>query len=182
MGRTEFGEVLQLQSVTHRDERGWFREAWSAGRYEQLNVGGPFVQDNLSRSRRNVLRGMHAQHPHGQAKLISLISGSVFDVVVDIRRGSPTFGGWAGYELSAERGQQLYVPAGFAHGFVALADDTTLSYKCTDRYDAASELSILWNDPDIGIDWPVTDPIVSSRDAGALRLRDVAPDRLPRVR
>lgn len=171
--------VLVIEPAVHADARGHFMESWSADRYAAIGVPGPFVQDNLSLSRRGVLRGLHLQHPHGQGKLVSALAGEVFDVAVDVRRGSPTFGGWTGATLSVENRLQLYVPPGFAHGFVVVSGEALVAYKCTAPYHRESETSILWSDPDIGIDWPVAAPTVSDKDAAAPRLRDVPAGRLP---
>lgn len=179
ISRTDLQEVMLLEPTTHRDDRGWFREVWNEARYQEAGISVPFVQDNVSHSRRNVLRGLHSQYPHAQAKLVSVLEGSVFDVAVDIRNGSPTFGVWTGHELSARNGRQLYIPVGFAHGFVVLSDTATLSYKCSDYYNPGTELSVIWDDPDIGIRWPVDTPLLSGRDAAAPRLRDIAPGMLP---
>ena len=124
----------------------------------------PFVQDNVSRSRQGILRGLHLQNPHAQGKLVSVLDGEVYDVAVDVRVGSPTFGKWVGVTLSADNHRQFYVPPGFAHGFCVTSEFATFVYKCTDLYDAASEIGIAWNDPALAIDWPVADPILSPRD------------------
>lgn len=171
--------VVLVQPVTYCDARGWFREAWHADRYQAAGVSGSFVQDNVSHSVRGVLRGLHAQQPDAQAKLVSVMEGAVFDVAVDIRSDSPTFRKWVGFDLSAENGRQLYIPEGFAHGFVVLSEAATFSYKCTRYYDPASELCVMWNDPDIGIEWPIDDPLVSARDAAGARLRNLSADQLP---
>jgi dTDP-4-dehydrorhamnose 3,5-epimerase len=165
-----------LQPSVFEDERGHFLERWNQSRFNDL-VGSEvsFVQDNQSRSRRGVLRGLHYQvSPSAQGKLVSCIAGAVFDVAVDIRRSSATFGQWFGIELSADNRSQLWIPVGFAHGFLALTDGAELLYKTTDYYDPAAERSILWDDPEIGIEWPVggEPPLVSPKDALAKPLAD----------
>ena len=172
--------VLLIEPQVFGDARGFFMEAFSVARYAEVGIQTAFVQDNVSRSRRGVLRGIHWQHPHGQAKLVSVLEGEVFDVAVDLRAGSPTFGKWTGQLLSAENKRQLYIPAGFGHGFLVTADVALFSYKCTDYYDPWSERAILWNDPNIGIEWPVATVQLSEKDRRAARLTDIAPDLLPR--
>jgi dTDP-4-dehydrorhamnose 3,5-epimerase len=174
-------DVLLLEPRVARDARGWFYEAWSDERFAAHGVPGRFVQDNVSESKQGVLRGLHLQHPHGQGKLISVLHGEVFDVAVDVRRGSPTFGRWCGERLGGGLGRQLYVPPGFAHGFLVLSESAVVSYKVTERYHPESELTVAWDDPDVGVAWPATDvaPILSPKDATAPRLRDVPPERLP---
>ncbi len=166
--------VLVVEPVVHRDERGFFLETWHARKYAEGGIVGPFVQDNHSRSRKGILRGLHAQATKPQGKLVRVIEGAVFDVAVDIRRGSPTFGRWFGVELTAENFRQMWIPPGFAHGFYVMSDHAQVEYKCTEFYDAKDEIGILWNDPDIGIAWPDPNPTLSPKDAGAPRLKDVA--------
>jgi dTDP-4-dehydrorhamnose 3,5-epimerase len=139
-----------------------------------------FRQDNLSFSTARVLRGLHLQHPSGQAKLVFAVEGEIFDVAVDVRVGSPGFGRWTGARLSADNRHQLFVPEGYAHGFCVLSNQARVVYKCTTLYDPKTEMSIAWNDPDIAIDWPVESPRLSAKDAAAPRLRDIDPGRLPR--
>ena len=172
--------VLLITPKVFGDARGYFVETFASERYVEAGVDLPFVQDNLSRSPKGVLRGLHLQNPHGQGKLVQVVEGSVFDVAVDVRVGSPNFGKWAGAELSAENHCQLWVPPGFAHGFVVTSEHALFSYKCTDTYHPECELSVLWNDPAIGIDWPVETPILSSKDAEAKVLADIDESRLPR--
>lgn len=172
--------VLLVEPMVYRDARGRFMENWSRQRYHDLGIAGPFVQDNLSHSRMGVLRGLHYQAPHPQGKLVSVLRGAVWDVAVDVRAGSPTFGRWLGHTLSEENAFQLYVPEGFAHGFVVTSEDAIFSYKCTSYYDSAAEGTVLWNDPDLGIEWPVEDPVLSDKDRAGPRLRDIADERLPR--
>lgn len=176
---TGFPELLLVEPRVFRDDRGAFRELYREERYRAAGVGGPFVQDNLSISRRHVLRGLHMQHPRGQGKLVTVLEGEVFDVAVDLRRGSPTFGRWAGVALDAEGAHQLWIPTGFAHGFLVLSDRALFSYKCTEPYSPTDELTIRWDDPRIGIEWPVESPILSDRDAAASTLALIAPERLP---
>lgn len=176
---TALAGVVLLEPVSYCDARGWFREAWHSDRYRQAGVPGPFVQDNLSHSVHGVLRGLHTQQPGSQGKLVSVVAGAVFDVAVDIRANSPAFGNWVGMELSADNGRQLYIPEGFAHGFVVLSDAATFLYKCTRYYDPASELCVMWNDPDIGIEWPIREPFVSPKDAAGVPLRSLLPHQLP---
>jgi dTDP-4-dehydrorhamnose 3,5-epimerase len=169
---TELPGVLLLEPRSFEDARGSFMELFHAGRYAEVGIPTTFVQDNLSRSVRGALRGLHFQEPHGQGKLVQVLAGAVHDVVVDVRRGSPTFGRWMATELSADNRHQLWVPPGFAHGFCVLSESADFFYKCTDVYAPASERSILWNDPDLGIPWPLSSPLLSPKDAAAPRLKD----------
>ena len=154
-------------------------EAWNLLRYaEEAGLRAPFVQDNISVSRRGALRGLHFQNPNPQGKLVSVLQGEVFDVAVDLRQSSPTFGQWHGLNLSGENKRQFFVPAGFAHGFVVLSDTAMFHYKCTEFYFPKDELTIAWNDPEIGIGWPVDEPVVSEKDSKGLRLREVPKTRL----
>jgi len=172
-------EVLRIEPRVARDTRGWFFESWNEERFAQHGLARTFVQDNVSRSRRGVLRGLHLQHPHAQEKLVSVLHGEVFDVAVDVRRGSPTFGRWCGERLSAEAGRQLLIPAGFAHGFLVLSDEAVVSYKATERYHPESEITVAWNDPTIAVAWPVdVAPLLSDRDDAAPCLAELG-DRLP---
>ena len=160
---------------------GFFLETWNQARYAEHGMPGPWVQDNLSYSTRGVLRGLHYQHPTAQGKLVSVLKGEVFDVAVDIRVGSPTFGKWVGVTLSAANKRQFWVPPGFAHGFLVTGEDALFCYKCTEYYAPKEEGSLLWNDPDLGISWPIDQPTLSPKDQAGLRLKDVSPDRLPSV-
>ncbi len=169
---TELPGVLLLEPRSFEDARGSFMELFHAGRYAELGIPTTFVQDNLSRSGRGVLRGLHFQEPHGQGKLVQVLAGAVHDVVVDVRRGSPTFGRWMVTELSADNRYQLWVPPGFAHGFCVLSASADFFYKCTEVYAPAAERSILWSDPDLGIPWPLPSPLLSAKDASAPRLKD----------
>jgi dTDP-4-dehydrorhamnose 3,5-epimerase len=177
--QTELPGVLLIEPDVFGDERGFFMELYRAPRYAEQGVTADFVQDNLSFSRRGVLRGLHLQHPNGQAKLVFVLQGEVFDVAVDVRLGSPTFGRWAGRTLSAENRQQFFIPEGFAHGFCVTSETVLFSYKCSAVYDAASELAILATDPEIGIDWPLADALLSDKDAAAPRLSEIPRGRLP---
>jgi dTDP-4-dehydrorhamnose 3,5-epimerase len=172
--------LLIVDPVVHGDARGFFLETYSRDRYAEAGVSGDFVQDNLSSSRRGILRGLHFQHPRGQGKLCWVIEGEVFDVAVDVRVGSPTFGRWDGVTLSSENKRQLYIPPGFAHGFCVVSEWALFSYKCTDFYSAENELGVAWDDEDIGIEWPIDAPLLSDKDRANPRLRDVSSDRLPR--
>ena len=161
----------------HRDARGFFLETWHQRKYAASGITGAFVQDNHSRSPRGTLRGLHAQVTRPQGKLVRVAEGEIYDVALDIRTASPTFGRWVGRRISGEDFRQMWIPPGFAHGFCVLSEFAHVEYKCTELYDAADEISILWNDPDLGIAWPIRDPIVSAKDSGAPRLREIR-DRL----
>ena len=169
----EIPEVLIVEPDVFGDARGFFMETWHAKKYAEHGLDVSFVQDNHSRSAQGVLRGLHYQREQAQGKLVRVSHGTVFDVAVDIRKGSPSFGRWVGVELSGENFKQLYVPPGFAHGFCVLSESADFIYKCTDFYAPEYEHSILWNDPDIGIDWPGSDFLVSEKDAQASRLKDM---------
>jgi dTDP-4-dehydrorhamnose 3,5-epimerase len=170
--------VRILEPKVFEDERGFFLESWNEERYRAAGIDAPFVQDNLSFSAHGVLRGLHYQKPRAQGKLVSVLLGEVFDVVVDIRVSSPTFGRWMGVVLSAQNRRQLYVPPGFAHGFVVTSESALFSYKCTDYYSPADEGSLRWDDPDIGIQWPVASPVLSPKDRSAPLLGDIPEERL----
>jgi dTDP-4-dehydrorhamnose 3,5-epimerase len=173
------GVILVSPRVIH-DGRGHFFESWSADRYAAWGLPERFVQDNVSYSTRGVLRGLHLQHPNGQGKLVSVLRGEIYDVAVDVQRGSPTYGQWCAERLSAENARQLYVPPGFAHGFLVIGEEALVMYKVTAAYHPESELTIAWNDPDLDIAWPLGGgPHLSPRDAAAPRLRDVPLERLP---
>ncbi len=171
--------VLLVEADVHRDSRGQFVESWSEARYRQAGLPASFVQDNVSWSRGGVIRGLHCQSPNAQGKLISVVHGQIFDVAVDVRRDSPTFGEWISTLLSAGDGHQVFVPAGFAHGFAVVSPMAAVTYKCTDYYVPGSELTVLWNDPDLAIEWPVSEPALSDKDKGGLRLREVPRHLLP---
>ena len=172
--------LVVVEPDVHRDARGFFVETYHERKYREGGIEGPFVQDNHSRSLRGSLRGLHAQLRRPQGKLMRVVEGEVFDVAVDIRRGSPTFGRWAGITLSGENFRQLYVPPGFAHGFCVVSEAAHLEYKCTAPYDPEDEIAIAWNDPRIAIAWPLAQPTVSARDAAAPRLEELL-DRLPKL-
>jgi dTDP-4-dehydrorhamnose 3,5-epimerase len=176
---TAIPDVLVVEPDVHRDHRGFFLESYHAAKFKTLGIAGPFVQDNHSQSRARTLRGLHLQLDEPQAKLVRAIAGEILDVAADVRRGSPTFGRWMSVRLSAANFRQCYIPAGFAHGFYVLSDGAEVEYKCTSAYNAAGEIGIVWNDPQIAIEWPDPEPIVSGRDAGLPRLADVF-ERLPR--
>ena len=175
----ELPGLILFEPRAFGDERGFFMETWRQDRYREAGICEEFVQDNLSLSRRGVLRGLHFQHPNDQGKLVGCLQGAIFDVAVDIRRGSPDFGRAYGVELSAENRRQLYIPPGFAHGFCVVSDQALFSYKCTDYYAPAQEGTVLWNDPALGIDWPVDVPELSPKDRAGLCLKDIPVDRLP---
>ena len=176
---TELPGVMILEPKVFGDARGFFLETWNQERYREAGIPAGFVQDNLSFSGKGTLRGLHFQNPNAQGKLVQVLQGEVYDVAVDIRQGSPTFGKWVSVTLSAENRRQVFVPAGFAHGFCVISDNALFSYKCTDIYNPKAEVSIIWNDPDIGIDWPVTEPELSEKDRLASRLSQLPDDRLP---
>ena len=156
--------VCLIEPRVFKDARGFFMETWHAERYRQAHIPGPFVQDNCSHSTHGVLRGLHYQLKHPQGKLVSVLQGEVFDVVVDIRPGSPSFGRWIGEILSANNHRQLYIPPGFAHGFCVLSDSADFLYKCTDFYASEDEYGLRWDDPTLSIDWPVLTPLLSDKD------------------
>lgn len=170
---------LIVEPKVFGDDRGFFFESWNARRYEEQGLLLVPVQHNISSSVRGVLRGLHYQWPNPQGKLVSVLEGEVYDVAVDIRRGSPHFGQWTAVILSAENKRQFWIPEGFAHGFAVLSDRAIFSYLCTAPYDKAADAGVCWNDAAIGIDWPVSDPLLSGKDEVAPLLADVVPDRLP---
>jgi dTDP-4-dehydrorhamnose 3,5-epimerase len=175
---TDIPDVVVIEPDVHADGRGFFVETYHADRYRQVGIVGPFVQDNHSRSLAGTLRGLHLQLQRPQGKLIRVIEGEIFDVAVDVRRGSPTFARWVGVTLTADNFKQVYVPPGFAHGFVVVSPVAQVEYKCTDLYDPASEIGVAWNDPALGILWPVTQPLLSRRDARHPTLAELT-DKLP---
>ena len=177
---TDLPEVLLIETRRFGDDRGYFKEMWQAERYAEAGIEASFVQDNLSLSQRGVLRGLHLQvAPAPQGKLISVIRGAVLDIAVDVRVGAPTFGQWVTAELSEDNGRQLWVPYGFAHGFLSLQDDTVVTYKCTAPYHQAAEIGISWRDPAFGLSLPGDDFVLSPKDAEA-PTHEVFLDRLPR--
>ena len=165
--------VIVFEPRRFGDARGFFVETFQVDRYAAAGVPGPFVQDNLSRSSRNVLRGLHLQNPNSQGKLVSVLRGAVLDVAVDVRVGSPAFGKSFAVELSEENGRQMFVPRGFAHGFVVLSETADFFYKCDGPYSPRDEITVRWCDPALGIDWRVSDPQVSAKDAAAPLLSDI---------
>jgi dTDP-4-dehydrorhamnose 3,5-epimerase len=178
---TAIPEVLLIEPDVHRDPRGFFLESFHQEKYRAGGVPGPFVQDNHSHSLRGTLRGLHAQMQRPQGKLVRAVLGEMFDVAVDARRSSPHFGKWVGAVLSGDNFRQLYIPPGFLHGFCVLSDRVDVEYKCTDVYVPGDEISVAWNDPQVAIDWPLEQPILSPKDAAAPRLAELLDllDRLP---
>ncbi len=173
--------VVLVQPTVHRDARGFFLETYHERRYRESGISGPFVQDNQSRSEKGTLRGLHGQLRQPQAKLVRAVIGEIFDVAVDVRLGSPTFGKWSGAHLTGDNFHQLYVPEGFVHGFCVLSETALVEYKCSRLYAPDDEYVVRWDDPEIGIDWPITAPRLGARDANApclAELRDQG--RLPR--
>ena len=177
--KTSLPGVLLIEPDVFKDSRGFFMETYHREKYSREGIDRIFVQDNHSHSKRGVLRGMHYQLHHPQGKLVYVITGEIFDVAVDIRSGSPTFGKWEGIYLSAENERQIFVPEGFAHGFCVLSENADVLYKCTDFYNPHDELGILWSDPTIGIDWPVETPVLSGKDSQYPELKEVSRDFLP---
>jgi len=177
--KTSLEGLLVLKPKVFGDERGYFFETWHQQRYDGAGAAGSFVQDNVSFSRKGIVRGLHFQNPHGQGKLITVLAGEVFDVAVDIRVGSPTFGKSFGIKLTQEKHLQLYIPPGFAHGFCVMSETALFSYKCTDFYHPEVEKTILWNDSKLGIDWPSREPILSEKDGKARPLEGFSKDELP---
>ncbi len=170
---------LVIEPVVHGDERGFFYESFNAQRFAEAGLDLAFVQTNVSRSSHGVLRGLHYQWPNPQGKLVSVLEGEVYDVAVDIRRGSPGFGRWAAAILSARNKRHFWVPPGFAHGFAVLSEHATFVYQCTTLYQRAADAAIRWNDASLAIDWPIAQPSLSAKDASAPFLAEVAPERLP---
>src|SRR5436190_460201 len=176
--RCDLEGLLIIEPKVFGDNRGFFMETWNQRRYSEAGIGAAFVQDNISVSRFGALRGLHCQNPSPQGKLVSVLQGAVFDVAVDLRQSSRTFGKWHGLELSGENKRQFFVPPGFAHGFLVLSENAMFHYKCTDFYSPKDELTIRWNDPDIGIEWPMREPTLSEKDAKGSLLKEVPRDRL----
>jgi dTDP-4-dehydrorhamnose 3,5-epimerase len=176
---TRLPGAVVIEPQVFGDARGLFYESYNEAKYREAGIDRHFVQSNVSRSARGVLRGLHYQWPNPQGKLVSVLEGEVFDVAVDIRRGSPTFGQWAGAMLTAQNHRHFWIPEGFAHGFCVLSEYATFTYQCTALYDAQADAGIAWNDADIGIDWPLSAPLLSGKDAKAPLLRDVPAERLP---
>ncbi len=173
---TNLDGVLLLEPRVFRDQRGWFMETYRTQRYADLGILGPFVQDNVSWSTKGSLRGLHYQLTKPQGKLVMVVKGTVYDVAVDIRKGSPTFGRWYGAELSDENLRQLYIPPGFAHGFCVLSEEAGFLYKCTEVYAPEDERGIVWNDPDLAIPWPVKEPVLSPKDRAYKTLAEMTQD------
>jgi dTDP-4-dehydrorhamnose 3,5-epimerase len=176
--QTALPGVILIEPDVHRDSRGFFVETYHAEKYRAGGIAEAFVQDNHSRSVRGTVRGLHLQVRQPQGKLIRVIEGEIYDVAVDVRKGSPTFGQWVGLALSAENFRQSYIPPGFAHGFSVVSEIAQVEYKCTALYDPGGEIGIAWDDPAVGIRWPVERPILSERDRGNARLEALA-ERLP---
>jgi dTDP-4-dehydrorhamnose 3,5-epimerase len=170
VSETSLPGVLLIEPKVFGDDRGFFLETFHQKRYAEGGISLPFVQDNWSRSVRGTLRGLHFQDPNPQGKLVQVVAGAVFDVAVDVRVGSPAFGKWVGYELTAENKRQLWVPPGFAHGFCVLSDTADFVYKCTALYSPEHDRGVQWNDPEIGIAWPIREPLLSKKDAALPRL------------
>jgi dTDP-4-dehydrorhamnose 3,5-epimerase len=175
---TELDGVVLIEPDVHGDSRGFLVETWRDGAWRDLGADVDFVQHNHSRSARNTLRGLHFQTSPGQAKLVRCLRGEIFDVAVDLRRSSPTFGRWEGHRLDDARHRQLLVPVGFAHGFCVLSEEADVAYQLSSLYDPATEAGIAWDDPDVAVEWPVREPLLSERDRAAPRLAEVA-DSLP---
>ncbi|EGR2229127.1 dTDP-4-dehydrorhamnose 3,5-epimerase [Vibrio parahaemolyticus] len=172
---TKIPDVKIIEPVVFGDERGFFMETWNQKRFEELVTGKPttFVQDNHSKSKKGILRGLHYQTENTQGKLVRVVSGEVFDVAVDIRKDSPTFGQWVGEYLSAENKKQLWVPEGFAHGFYVISDEAEFVYKCTDYYNPTVECSIIWHDKDLSIDWPIYEGVIlSEKDKNGVKFKE----------
>lgn len=178
--KTKLDGALVFEPKVFGDSRGFFMETWNYQRYKEAGLDVKFIQSNLSKSAKGVLRGLHFQNPNSQGKLVQILTGEVFDVAVDIRQGSPTFGQWHGEILSGDNNKQFYIPEGFAHGFCVLSDTAIFSYMCTNVYDAAADNSLLWNDPQIDINWPIDNPLLSDKDKNALTLKATNKDRLPK--
>jgi dTDP-4-dehydrorhamnose 3,5-epimerase len=176
IAKTPIPDLLLIQPRVFADERGFFLETFRRRGFEDQGIGQEFVQDNHSRSRKGVLRGLHFQKNHPQGKLIYVISGAIFDVALDLRRESPSFGRWHGAVLSDENHHQLWIPPGFAHGFCVISEQVDLVYKCTDYYHPEDEGGIIWNDPELKIEWPIANPIVSEKDSKNPTLRAIEED------
>ncbi|MGA6182681.1 MULTISPECIES: dTDP-4-dehydrorhamnose 3,5-epimerase [Stenotrophomonas] len=168
-----------IEPAVFGDSRGFFFETWNAERYAAQGLPATFVQSNVSSSAKGVLRGLHYQWPRPQGKLVTVLQGEVYDVAVDIRRGSPTFGRWEAFILSGENRRQLWIPPGFAHGFAVLSETALFNYLCTDVYVKEADAAIRWNDADLAVDWPISAPSLSAKDEQAPFLADIDPDRLP---
>jgi dTDP-4-dehydrorhamnose 3,5-epimerase len=176
--KCELPGLLIIEPKVFGDSRGFFMETWNRKRYVEAGLNSDFVQDNISVSRKGALRGLHFQNPNGQGKLVSVLQGEVFDVAVDLRRSSPTFGKSHGLSLSAENKRQFFIPAGFAHGFLVLSETAMFHYKCTDYYSPKDEMTLRWDDPELRIAWPLKQPTLSEKDAKGLRLQEIPQTRL----
>lgn len=176
VSKTSMEGILLIEPDLFGDSRGFFMESYSRKKYAELGINMEFVQDNHSKSVKNTLRGLHYQLNPGQDKIVRVVSGEVFDVVVDMRHGSPSFGKWEGFILSAENKRQLFVPIGFAHGFCVLSDEAEFLYKCSDYYSPLDERGVIWNDPDLNVKWPIDNPILSERDKKNKFFRDMNKD------
>lgn len=176
---TDLPGCLVFEPQVFEDDRGWFYESFNLDKLVKHGLQPAFVQGNVSSSRKGVLRGLHYQWPKPQGKYVTVLEGEVWDVAVDIRRGSPTFGRWTGVVLNAENRRHFWIPEGFAHGFVTLSERAVFAYLCTATYDPTADASLRWDDADLAIDWPVADPVLSAKDAAAPALANVATDRLP---
>ena len=176
---TSIAGILIIEPETFQDKRGFFMETYNRNRYKASGINATFVQDNLSHSLKNTVRGLHFQIKHPQSKLIQVISGEIFDVAVDLRPGSATFGKWTGIHLSDENRRQVFIPVGFAHGFCVLSESALFYYKCSDFYAPDDEGGIIWSDPDIGIEWPVINPIISEKDKQYQKCSRLNADQLP---
>jgi dTDP-4-dehydrorhamnose 3,5-epimerase len=176
---TDLPGCIIIEPAVFGDARGMFYESWHAKKFADAGINADFVQANVSVSARGVLRGLHYQWPNPQGKLVSVLEGEVYDVAVDIRRGSPTFGQWTGVMLSAENRKSFWIPEGFAHGFAVLSERATFSYLCTALYDREADAGVRWDDPSIGVDWPLSNPELSDKDSKAPLLNEIAPNRLP---
>lgn len=174
----ELAGLLILEPKVFGDSRGYFMESWNQRRYAEAGMNAAFVQDNISVSRRGALRGLHFQNPCSQGKLVSVWQGEVYDVAVDLRQSSRTFGKWHALHLSSDNKRQFFVPPGFAHGFLVLSETAMFHYKCTDFYSPKDEMTLRWDDPDLGIQWPLSNPTLSEKDAKGLLWRDLPKDRL----
>lgn len=179
MTETTLPEVMLIETDCYGDDRGYFKETWNQSSYIEHGLKESFVQDNLSFSKANVLRGLHFQNPQGQGKLVSAVQGEVFDVAVDIRPDSPDYKRWVGVHLSDNNHHQLYIPPGFAHGFCVLSETAVVSYKCTTHYQSQSEYCIRWNDPILSIDWPISNPLLSEKDTAGYLLENLPEDAIP---
>ena len=177
--KTSLPGCVVIEPAVHGDARGFFYESFHAEKFAEHGLDLRFVQSNVSRSARGVLRGLHYQWPNPQGKLVSVLEGEVYDVAVDIRAGSPTFGQWAAAVLSADNKRHFWIPEGFAHGFAVLSEHATFAYQCTALYDRAADAAIRWNDAAIAVDWPIAEPALSDKDANAPFLADVPRERLP---